>query len=531
MDRRVGGRGSGRAARPAGLAALVGAIALGLGVATAPLSLSVSLVIGAVAAVLALLAPIWALYLLVLSVPVQELWLLPGGLTVTQAALLLAAASLALHLFAFPERPLILGPLLVPLAIFVWTLGLSAVFTPFSRAEGLRETARWSTVLLGYVLALRALGGDGWVTPRGEQSFTPALGRAVGGGPGPGPHRGPSWRVCGLLVCLLAAPAVTGALGLVQFALGLGPESFGIGGGRVRAYGTIGQPNSFAGYMNQAWPLAVGLALFALVGLRQGAPRRPALLTLAFAGVAALLTGGALIASFSRGGWIGAVAGMLALVSAAFVALPADARALMRRFLVAVAAVGLALLALGWGGLLPGAIEQRAVSLVRNLRLFDVRGVAVTPENFAVVERMAHLQAGWNMFRSRPLLGVGPGNYSIAYERTPAPDAPPFSVRPWYQSRGHAHNYYLHIAAEAGVVGLAAYLLLIGAVMAQAVRALRAARDWLWSGVAVGGAGVVVAVAAHNLFENLHVLNMGLHLGAIWAVLHACEASLPSDPP
>ncbi len=531
MDRRAGVWGSGREARSAGLATLVGAIALGLGAATLPLTLSAVLVIGALAATLALLAPIWALYLLVLSVPVQEVWLLPGGLTVTQAALLLAAASLALHLFAFPEQPLIPGPLFLPLGGFVWTLALSAVFTPFSLAEGLRETARWFTVLLVYVLALRALGGVGRREVRREPWFTPAFGRAMEDEPGPGPRRGQPWRVWGLLVCLLAAPAVTGALGLVQFALGLGPESFGIGGGRVRAYGTIGQPNSFAGYMNQAWPLAVGLALFALVGLRQGAPRRPALLTLAFASVAALLTGGALIASFSRGGWIGAMAGMLALLGAAFALLPADLRRLVRRLLVAVAGPGVVLLALGGGGLLPDAVEQRAISLVRNLRLFDVRGVAVTPENFAVVERMAHLQAGWNMFRSRPLLGVGPGNYTIAYERTPAPDAPPFSVRPWYASRGHAHNYYLHIAAEAGLVGLAAYLLLIGAVMAQVVRAARAARGWLWSGVAVGGAGVVVAVAAHNLFENLHVLNMGLQLGAIWAVLHTCEVSLPSDPP
>ncbi len=508
MGWRVRTRGAGASAWRVWLVALVSAVALGLGVATLPLTLAALLVVGAVAATLALLDPIWALYLLVLSVPVQEVWLLPGGLTVTQAALLLAAASLGLHVLAFPEQPLALGALFAPLAVFVWTLGLSAVFTPFSRAEGLRETARWATVLLVYVLALRALGARRGVEGRAGAS---------------------SWRVQGLLLCLLAAPAATGALGLVQFALGLGPESFGIGGGRVRAYGTIGQPNSFAGYMNQAWPLAVGLALFALVGLSRGGSRRLARLTLALASVAALLTGGALIASFSRGGWLGAMAGMLALLGAAFVLLPGDVRALVRQLVVAVAGVGVVLLALGGGGLLPDAVEQRAISLARNLRLFDVRGVAVTPENFAVVERMAHLQAGWNMFRSRPLLGVGPGNYSVAYERTPGPDAPLFSVRPWYGSRGHAHNYYLHIAAEAGVVGLTAYLLLIGAVLAQALRAVRAARGWLWSGVAAGGLGVVVAVAAHNVFENLHVLNMGLQLGTIWALLHVCEAQFPAD--
>jgi hypothetical protein len=45
----------------------------------------------------------------------------------------------------------------------------------------------------------------------------------------------------------------------------------------------------------------------------------------------------------------------------------------------------------------------------------------------------------------------------------------------------------------------------------------------LWRSVAVGCAGVVTAVAVHNIFENLHVLNMGLQLGTVWALLVAAE--------
>ncbi|NTU81544.1 MAG: O-antigen ligase family protein, partial [Chloroflexales bacterium] len=182
-----------------------------------------------------------------------------------------------------------------------------------------------------------------------------------------------------------------------------------------------------------------------------------------------------------------------------------------------------ALAILGGRGLLPDAVVGRLASLAGNLRLFDARGADITPANFAVVERMAHMQAGWNMLTRYPVTGVGPGNYSVAYERPPGPGERPLSVRPWYESRGHAHNYYLHIAAEAGLVGLAAYLLLIGATAAQAVRAIRAAPTWPWQGVAAGGAGVVAAVAAHNLFENLHVLNMGLQLGSVWALLVIAE--------
>lgn len=489
------------------LGALAVAGALGLIIAILPLRITTLLIIGAILAVPALLDPVWALCLLVLSVPVQAIWLLPGGLTVTQAALLLAVASLGMHVLAFPERPLVLGRLFIPLAAFVWVLALSATFTPFSLTEGLRETTRWSTVLLVYLLAMRALSRRS----RSDDADDDTVVRQS--------SSGVSWRVAALLVCLLAAPLTNGVLGLVQFALGLGPESFAIGATWVRAYGTIGQPNSFAGYMNQSWPLAAGVALFALIAVLQGVSRRLANWVLVGAGLVAALTGAALVVSFSRGGWVGAVAGAMALLGVSFVMLPVKGRTMLWRWLLI--GIGIVVVVLGLGGseLLPDAVERRFVSLVNNLRLFDARGVEVTPENFAVVERMAHLQAGWRMFRKYPLLGVGTGNFSIAYEHTPGAGEWPFRVWPWRISRGHAHNYYLHIAAEAGVLGASAYALLIGAVILQIGRAVRRVRGWLWSGIVAGSAGVVAAVAVHNLFENLHVLNMGLQLGSIWALL------------
>ena len=481
-------------------------------VALLPLELAALLVLGVLATALALLSPAWALGLAVLSVPAQELVQLPGGLSLTQAALLLALASLALHTLAYPERPLAFGRLFAPLMLFVWCLVLSAALTPFSRAEALRETARWLTVPLIYLLALRAMEGTGH---RAQGTGDAAL-----FGPVPGSLSPVPWF---LVACLLLAPTANAVVGLVQWRFGFGPESFGIGGGRVRAYGTIGQPNSFAGYMNQGWPLAAGVALFAILGLVTGAPPRPARRALLAAGAAAALMLAALLASFSRGGWVGALAGALALAVSLAVSLPPALRPLGRRLVLAGAAGALALALLGGGGLLPAAVSGRLASLTGNLRLFDARGADINAANFAVVERMAHLQAGWNMLRSRPIVGVGPGNYSVVYEAPPAAGAPTISVRPWYESRGHAHNYYLHIAAEAGLFGLAAYLLLIGATALQAVRALRAARGWAWRGIAAGGAGVVAAVAAHNLFENLHVLNMGLQLGAVWALLVVAE--------
>jgi O-antigen ligase len=239
-------------------------------------------------------------------------------------------------------------------------------------------------------------------------------------------------------------------------------------------------------------------------------------------GAAGLLLA-ALLTSFSRGGWVGAVGGGAAMILASIPLLAPRLRRIAWRAVAMAAGAAALVLALGGGGLLPASLAVRLGSITANLRIFDVRGVVITPENFAVVERMAHIQAGWNMFVRHPLTGVGSGNYSIAFEQTPGPGEAPITARPWYTSRGHAHNYYLNMAAEAGVIGAVAYVLLISAVGLQAARAIRYARGLLWRSVAVGCAGVVAAVAVHNIFENLHVLNMGLQLGTLWALLVAAE--------
>jgi len=263
-----------------------------------------------------------------------------------------------------------------------------------------------------------------------------------------------------------------------------------------------------------AWPLALALAVAASLAAWQAlraTPRPPNAVRLGLlAGGLWLLAGLlllALLASFSRGGWLGALAGLLALALA--LALLLGRRGL---WVVLVGAGLLALvLALGAAGLLPSVITARFTSILSNLRMFDPGTVTVTPENYSVVERMSQMWAGWRMFATHPLTGVGAGNYTLAY--------PTVAVTPWYGSRGHAHNYYLHISAEAGIACLMAYLLLIGSLVAQGLRALRRATSVIGHGAVIGCCGIIGAVAGHNLFENLHVLNMGIQLAGVWATL------------
>src|SRR5262249_6717054 len=131
------------------------------------------------------------------------------------------------------------------------------------------------------------------------------------------------WHIVGLVACLLLAPAADAAIGLAQFASGDGPPSFRIAAGSpfVRAYGTIGAPNSFAGYMNMAWPLALALGAGAILDLRRlSRSKIKNQKSKMFLALGSWLLMGLLLAalgaSFSRGGWVGAAIGLLAMTIA-----------------------------------------------------------------------------------------------------------------------------------------------------------------------------------------------------------------------
>ncbi len=477
-------------------------LALGLALGLLPLRALLAAA-GLALAVAAFLQPALGVYLSVVSVPVQQAATLPGGVSATQAAVALALASWGLSRLAPPGRPLAFGPLGWRWAMLLWALLLAASCSPYSVFEGLKAAARWAASFAIWLIAVNTVSRR--------------------------------WQVAALVGCLLLAPAAEAAIGLVQFWAGDGPASFRIAAGSpfVRAYGTIGQPNAFAGYLNMAWPLALALAL-ALTHRRARGGRR--LLAVGFWLVAGLLVAG-LAASFSRGGWVGAGAGLAGMGAAWWMARKAadsgrgavqeehdrdGARkgvastasplhaASLRRWLGA-ALIALVVLGTIVGlGALPGPLAARLASTARCMTFVDPAAVAVTPDTFACVERMAQLRAGWRMFSAHPLTGVGPGSYTAAYAGVTA--------APWYISKGHAHNFYLHMAAEAGIIGLAAYLALIAGAAGQALRLARAGASPLRRAVGVGVCGVIAAVAGHNMFENLHVLNFGIQLSGVWAL-------------
>jgi O-antigen ligase len=165
--------------------------------------------------------------------------------------------------------------------------------------------------------------------------------------------------------------------------------------------------------------------------------------------------------------------------------------------------------ALGAIGLAPRQVSERLTGLGENFLLFDARTATVNPMNFSLVERMAHWQAGWSMAIDHPLVGVGPGNYEVAYDRYYLPG--------WPLALGHAHNIYINTFAELGLLGLAAFLLFLGTLFARIIRALRrTARESVFQRIALlATLGAVTAFSTHNMFDNMFVHAIGIQFGLL----------------
>jgi len=133
----------------------------------------------------------------------------------------------------------------------------------------------------------------------------------------------------------------------------------------------------------------------------------------------------------------------------------------------------------------------------------------VDATNYAVMERMAHWQAALGMWRDHLWLGVGLGCYEAAYAD--------YRLLPWPHALGHAHNVYLTLLAETGLLGLAAYLLLFAALFFRLLRALPRLGGWR-RGLAVGLLGAWTHFLVHDLVDHLLVNGMQIVVGLLLAL-------------
>ncbi len=431
-------------------------------------------------AVLSAFTPLTTLAFLLILAPLRTLIATEATvalpLDIGQLFFVLFIAVWLSHRIIYSERltDLAWTPLYYPLGGFIIASGLT-VITAYSLHVWVSEWLKW-LLMLGLITVVMHLG------------------------------RGQRWQW--IVLALLAGGVANALVGLYIFFGGSGADHLLINGRFFRAFGTFGQPNPFGGYLGLLLPLAIMTAYGQLVtawqvyDARHRIQWRSLALTIFYAGITLILLAG-LIASWSRGAWLG----FLASVAVMGFVLP---RKLYQR--IGITALGAsALLGVWVGGLLPSAIVNRlASSFAGYFTLNDVRGVDITSANYAIVERLAHWQAALNMAQEHFWLGVGLGNYDVAYAQ--------FRLINWDFALGHAHNYYLNMFAEAGFIGLIAYLglwLSISWINWQALRH----PDHQSRALAVGLLGTWTYLSVHSLLDNLYVNNMFIHMGIMFGLL------------
>ena len=129
---------------------------------------------------------------------------------------------------------------------------------------------------------------------------------------------------------------------------------------------------------------------------------------------------------------------------------------------------------------------------------------------------------GWRMVEANPVIGVGSGNYTVAEPHylltAPGLIQDQFILDTPYV----AHNIYLHILAEMGVIGLVLFLGLLGLSIASAVRAVRIAGS-ATTLLEVLGRALVIALAG-ILAADFFVSEQ--YSKQLWLLLALCPALL-----
>ncbi len=464
-----------------GRAALIGVVLILGGIlAWLPLPLVVLFTAGAILVLLILLHPTLGLLFLVPVIPLSPLVSIQvGGVNMggMEALLILILAAWMAHMARQGQIILPAAPLVVP-----WLLWLAVCLLSWTQAlslgAALSETAKWVEMLALYLFVVAVVG----------QRHIP-------------------W----LLAAFLIAALVQAILGMYQSFMRVGPEGFLMFEGQMlRAYGTFRQPNPYAGYLGLTLPIAYSVFLWGLGRIVTWA-RAPQLGPILLFGLAAISSGSIIVAMYvsqSRGAWLGAA---VAILTASFVR-SKRAASIIGSLLIAL----VILVASGATALLPAGVLQRFAEVIPTLQVSNIVAVEVTDANFPMIERLAHWQAALNMWRDHLWLGVGLGNYPVIY--------PLYAIGRWRDALGHAHNFYINVAAETGLVGLLCYGVLWFSIFWFSGRVIYATRGF-GRAVAVGILGMVAALSVHNLVDNLFVQGMYLHVAVALGILEVLRAA------
>lgn len=149
---------------------------------------------------------------------------------------------------------------------------------------------------------------------------------------------------------------------------------------------------------------------------------------------------------------------------------------------------------LKWGSI-AFALALLAVVMLEGRGVYQSfqRFSSISLTDATVQTRLLSVSTGWEGFLARPVLGWGPENYNLVFDKYYNPKLYP--TENWFD---HAHNIFFDIATTMGSAGLIAYAALLGYLLFRIIAFARAAPENYWGGML--GCALVVAYVTQNVF-------------------------------
>jgi len=252
-----------------------------------------------------------------------------------------------------------------------------------------------------------------------------------------------------------------------------------------RAFSTFLSPDMLAGYLAMVIPLAGGLLI------DKPRVRR----TTVFALIALSIIFICLVLTKSLGGWLSLLAASMIF----FILLFKEGSTIDRKRVVKVATIVLAAIVL----------VTLSIIITQRDRFIDPND----PEN-SIIQRLYYWKGALNIIKEFPTTGTGWGNFGSAYTKFMPAGAK--EVR-------NAHNSYLQIWAETGIMGLMAMTWLIFIFFREGFKGLKVPGQ---KGLKIGILAAGSAFLIHNLIDyDYYISQISFHWWAILGLTIAMKGS------
>jgi putative inorganic carbon (HCO3(-)) transporter len=167
-----------------------------------------------------------------------------------------------------------------------------------------------------------------------------------------------------------------------------------------------------------------------------------------------------LMFSFSRGGYLGLLSGLLFL-----------GLAKQRKYLIVVAVI-----LFSWQTLVPNAVQERVLMTYDDGQVDSSSG-----------ERVQLWQDAMSIIPKNPVLGTGFDTYKLLGRSEDYTDT---------------HNYYMKVIVEGGAIGLVLFVVLLWKLLREGISLMREADDRFFKGLGLGFGAMMVSVFTVNLFGD-----------------------------